>query len=126
MTVGMCQDCGAITDSSTPLARFCVSCSNDRHGYTTRAITAVWKAVREGLLPNPKTLQCVDCDRPAQCYDHRDYNRPLNVWPVCRKCNYRRGSAIDPHIDSRQHERLVHRRMGSWRPREQFQFVERT
>lgn len=51
-----------------------------------RAYKSVSAAVRAGVLPNAKTLQCVD-------WDHRDYNKPLEVAPVCRSCNKLRGRA---------------------------------
>jgi hypothetical protein len=40
-------------------------------------------------------MQCVDCGAQARDYDHRDYNKPLEVNPVCRRCNLRRGPAIE-------------------------------
>lgn len=55
---------------------------------------AVARAVRAGLLPPVKTKFCVDCGHQAEAYDHRDYNKPLDVAPVCRGCNIRRGSAL--------------------------------
>lgn len=54
----------------------------------------VQAAIREGRLPDPATLQCVDCAAPALEYEHRDYNQPLMVVPICRSCNLRRGPAI--------------------------------
>ena len=39
-------------------------------------------------------IKCTDCSRRARCYDHRDYNFPLTVEPVCISCNKTRGSAI--------------------------------
>ena len=77
-------------------AKHCWVCT-DSHGIVNgarKAISAVAKAVRKGILPSVKTLTCVDCGRPGECYDHRDYNKPLDVVPVCRKCNFRRGAAI--------------------------------
>jgi|SRR5208283_4782775 len=70
----------------------------DRRVYYTaaiRAATAVAKAVRNGKLPNLKkeVVKCSDCDSRAVQYDHRDYNQPLKVDPVCRSCNGRRGKA---------------------------------
>lgn len=56
--------------------------------------TQVAQAIRRGLLPHPKGLTCADCGGAAVEYDHRDYNRPLDVAPVCRRCNLRRGKAI--------------------------------
>lgn len=51
-------------------------------------------AVRHGYLPHISTCICVDCGQPARAYDHRDYNKPLEVSPVCRSCNCKRGPAI--------------------------------
>lgn len=60
----------------------------------TRAMAAVHKAKKEGLLPALILCQCVDCGRwPAQVYDHRDYSKPAEVEPVCQKCNLKRGRA---------------------------------
>lgn len=59
-----------------------------------RAIAAVHVAVAAGKLPPASSRICVDCGNPAKHYDHRDYNRPLDVQPVCRSCNARRGPAI--------------------------------
>lgn len=42
----------------------------------------------------PDCFRCVDCGNGATEYEHRDYNKPLAVEPVCRTCNHRRGSAI--------------------------------
>ncbi len=61
-----------------------------------RAIAAVGAAVMAGILPRAKTLICVDCARPAAVYDHRDYSRLLDVEPVCRSCNAKRGPAQLP------------------------------
>lgn len=54
----------------------------------------VAKAIRAGALQPPRSFACVDCGAQAIEYDHRDYNRPLMVDPVCRSCNLRRGQAI--------------------------------
>lgn len=59
-----------------------------------KAITKVHKAVRQGVLPCVRSLRCVDCGAPAKHYDHRDYNKPLQVDPVCASCNHLRGPAI--------------------------------
>lgn len=50
-------------------------------------------ALRRGLLKKPTLLRCVDCGEKAACYEHRDYNKPLDVVPVCQRCNCKRGSA---------------------------------
>jgi len=74
---------------------------NNRLAFARRFVKGIYcaarvtrKAVKAGELLNPKTLRCVDCGRAAHCYDHRDYNRPLVVEPVCHKCNGRRGSGV--------------------------------
>ena len=59
------------------------------------AWTRVEIAIRRGLMPKPDSLVCVDCSAPAETYDHRFYSRPLEVEPVCRSCNKKRGSAYD-------------------------------
>lgn len=55
---------------------------------------AVQKAKSIGLLPIlDGSISCVDCGGIAHQYDHRDYRKPLDVVPVCRSCNQRRGRA---------------------------------
>jgi len=56
---------------------------------------AIYNAVRRGALPNVKTLACVDCNEPATVYEHRDYLKPLEVEPVCHRCNKHRGPALN-------------------------------
>lgn len=58
-----------------------------------RAHAAVAKAVRLGEMPRARELSCVDCAKPAVDYDHRDYSKPLEVEPVCRRCHMARGRA---------------------------------
>lgn len=75
----------------------------ERRRAAARAVSAVAMAKLLGKLPylrDGKT-KCTDCDKPAQVYDHRDYSRPLEVEPVCQKCNIRRGPAkwIDTRTD---------------------------
>jgi len=45
------------------------------------------QAVTLGLLPHPAECICVDCGADAECFDHRDYSKPLEVDPVCISCN---------------------------------------
>lgn len=60
------------------------------------AYLAVRKAIMKGILPRlDGSIRCVDCDRSARYYDHRDYGKPLEVDPVCVRCNARRGPAKD-------------------------------
>ena len=68
--------------------------------YKTRASEAmslVRKAIIKGKLPFPHELVCADCGVKAFGYDHRDYLRPLEVDPVCRRCNAARGPAKNRH-----------------------------
>ena len=58
-----------------------------------KAIVAVNKAIKEGLLEPPSKYICLDCGGKAEVYDHRNYHKPLNVEPVCRSCNSFRGPA---------------------------------
>lgn len=87
-----------------PYAKFCLPCLAER-GKKRRARrkasgmddahTALNRAVRNGKIPKlDGTIPCVDCGAPACDYDHRDYSKPLDVEPVCRRCNLRRGPAI--------------------------------
>lgn len=50
-------------------------------------------AITRGAMERPARYRCVDCAIPAAQYDHRDYSKPLDVAPVCRSCNRKRGSA---------------------------------
>ena len=54
---------------------------------------AVKDAVKAGLLADLKCalIPCVDCGKIAVCYDHRDYSKPLEVEPVCKSCDAKRG-----------------------------------
>lgn len=93
--VHRCWDCGAYI--STARNR-CPTCSAARGYFTPRVATDAHKVVRAaiitGVLPPAKSLRCADCGAQAQQYDHRDYSKPLDVDPVCRSCNAKRGCAI--------------------------------
>lgn len=58
------------------------------------ALASVHAEVRAGNLPHAKTQKCADCGGAACEYEHRDYNKPLDVVPICRRCNLLRGPAI--------------------------------
>jgi hypothetical protein len=58
------------------------------------ATRAVQAAVQAGKLPKiNKETKCADCGGSATQYDHRDYYKKLEVDPVCRSCNFKRGPA---------------------------------
>jgi hypothetical protein len=58
-----------------------------------RAGSLVQLAIRHGLLTMQPDAKCVDCGKPADVWEHRDYARPLDVKPVCKGCNNRAGHA---------------------------------
>ena len=94
-----CIDCGMSIRFGDP--RFfhddgtlrCDGCHDEMSAVRARAIVAVRKAIRSGVLPALDTQRCVDCEDEAEVYEHRDYSQPLRVQPVCRRCNQRRGPA---------------------------------
>jgi len=99
-----CIDCGICisrsrASSSAKRCLPCVECDLKYKASGNRArgchsIVAI--AVRYGILPKlDGVIQCVDCGGVASQYEHRDYMKPLDVDPVCRKCNAERGSAIN-------------------------------
>jgi len=61
-----------------------------------QAKMAVYYAIQKGVLPSLKKnlIPCSDCGERATQYDHRDYNKPLDVSPVCLLCNQKRGKGI--------------------------------
>lgn len=93
-----CRTCGYVSHDFRQ--RACVNCAQVKGIYRkygtgqNAAHSLVAKEIKAGRLPSPKTLPCADCGKPAHGYEHRDYNRPLDVEPICRACNTRRGSAI--------------------------------
>lgn len=69
-----------------------------RRRIANSAQSRVSKAIRRGLLPAlDGSIKCVDCGAIAAGYDHREYAKPLQVEPVCRICNAKRGPAIDAY-----------------------------
>jgi hypothetical protein len=60
------------------------------------ASAAVARSINIGnMISLSKTnLNCSFCSNRARHYDHRDYNRPLDVTPVCFHCNIKLGPAI--------------------------------
>ena len=73
-------------------------CSFKVGDLSRKATAQVQKAIRHGQIPAISAdTKCVDCGKPARDYEHRYYSRPLDVEPVCRGCNHRRGPALDVH-----------------------------
>jgi len=96
MPIRLCKDCGRDISMQHHLARSCLACSKSwgKKNGASAACSAVSSAIKRGDLPKASTCQCVDCGKQASDYDHRDYNHPLEVQPVCRSCNKFRGPAI--------------------------------
>ena len=44
-------------------------------------------AIKKGYLNNPTLLKCILCVNKAVEYHHSDYNKPLEVIPLCKKCH---------------------------------------
>lgn len=57
-------------------------------------------AIANGFLVDPRTCKCTDCQKQAECYDHRDYSKPMLVEPVCKRCNSSRGRGFMPPLVS--------------------------
>lgn len=86
-----CKACGKKALAMSAVGFVCDAC----RPFTDEAIaTIIGRAVALGELRRADEFACVDCGAPAHDYDHRDYNKPLDVVPVCRRCNLLRGPAI--------------------------------
>ena len=77
-------------------ARLCWPCQQAGMWWQNRAHAKVMAAVRRGDLRPVKEQRCVDCGKPAQCYDHRNYRHALMVEAVCTRCNILRGHSSKP------------------------------
>jgi len=60
-----------------------------------RASAHVTNAISRGDMNRASAHSCADCGNQARDWDHRDYLRPLEVDPLCRSCNIKRGCAYD-------------------------------
>jgi hypothetical protein len=92
-----CALCGAqIPRSRIKITCYCSNeCARAVGDARVKVASAVAEARRKGKLKPAKEFVCVDCGKPATDYDHRNYTKPLDVVPVCRGCNLRRGSTDD-------------------------------
>lgn len=107
----ICEQCQVAAFEHRAGKRFCYDCSLVRmrasrrfnrgnppanNNELSRQITKF--AVKVGFLIHPSNYICVDCRRrQAECYDHRDYTKPLDVEAVCLPCNSSRGRGIPFH-----------------------------
>lgn len=80
-------------------AKLCFPCADHTKNGGNKAHREVKKAIKNGIICPVKQLKCLDCGKQAEIYDHKDYNKPLDVEPVCRSCNRKRGSAIPLNKD---------------------------
>ena len=87
----LCVICAKRT-TRTPRSKFCEECYLGSKPCSVEY--AVTRAILRGELPPAKDCLCIDCGNQARHYDHRDYNKPLEVEPVCPRCNFFRGPAI--------------------------------
>ena len=80
------------------IARRYVANHPDRHVYHNRnrpTHNKVLNEVRRGRMPGIRTQMCDDCGMGAEHYHHVDYDKPLEVIPLCAKCHHKR-HAKDP------------------------------
>lgn len=90
-----CVDCAGPRDGYRRSLR-CVPCGRTYYGWMLAANRAICRARAKGLLGAAAEHKCADCEAQAFDWDHRDYAKPLDVQPVCRSCNQRRGPALFP------------------------------
>ena len=90
-----CAMCGEKIPAYRLISPYCsLKCANEAVSISARAGSAVKKAIRKGDIAKiTSDVRCVDCGDAAKVYDHRDYSKPLDVDPVCRSCNIKRGPA---------------------------------
>lgn len=67
--------------------------------YQKQAVSVVQHAIKRRDIDPAGWKQCVDCGGTSMDYEHRDYDFPARVVPVCRKCNIRRGAG---HLSNRR------------------------
>lgn len=72
----------------------CNECGPVVQRIQVRCMAKVRRAIARGQLMPVAGKTCVDCGAQATVYDHRDYSKPLDVQPVCRSCNMKRGPGL--------------------------------
>lgn len=98
MSAKPCKDCGA--ENRVLNGGRCRLCSGANQVYRKFATGGpearhlISKMIRKGHLRPASEFACADCGKQAMVWEHRDYNKPLDVVPVCKPCNARRGEAI--------------------------------
>lgn len=90
-----CVTCGEKKPSGAhPLVQRCDACHKEFSDAMFAANRAIARERKCGRIAPASRFACVDCGDKALDYDHRDYSKPLDVEPVCRACNLRRGPAL--------------------------------
>ena len=59
----------------------------DRRRFRQAVRKKVYLAIKAGKLPHATACTCKDCGRQAEIYHHPDYGKPLQVVPLCQKCD---------------------------------------
>jgi len=95
-----CFYCGKPLAGMSHLARKCRDCKVQVRRKQGRCNMLVRRAVLRGELPNVRTMKCVDCGARGWYWEHRNYDEPLKVDPVCEPCNRKRGLALCPSVSA--------------------------
>jgi len=90
----VCSRCSA-EFLAFPIGRHwrCRKCALQGYAAQREARAWVTRAVKLGRLLPATSHRCVDCGAWATCWEHRNYDKPLNVEPTCDSCNHKRGPA---------------------------------
>ena len=89
-----CKACGGEIQGKSPWAWYCLRCATVIKPLRLKAVRTVANAIQHQGFPRPTAFQCSRCGQyQAQFYEHRDYWRPLDVQPVCGRCNHACGPA---------------------------------
>ena len=104
MTFLMDKHCIRCDDTFDPISSrrvICYECNRAQIKDTLRhrAHWAVSNAVKKGFLKPAQDFRCMDCGSAAVCYEHRNYYKPLDVDPVCKKCDINRGMGYPPPLN---------------------------
>jgi hypothetical protein len=91
----VCGGCGTqyVSHKRSRRNRLCGHCWAEMQRLAATCAQVVGRAIATGLMLKATNFSCADCGQPACVYDHRDYTKPLEVEPVCRKHNATRGHA---------------------------------
>lgn len=83
---GVCRGCRKPSGYFNQL--WCNDCRRIKELLSGRVSAAVKRGELHKL---DGSIKCHCCDLPAKAYDHRDYDKPYEVIPLCRSCNGQAG-----------------------------------